>query len=64
MPVTQLMLYREIVAVFSEIHTTHINTLCGQNVELYVVKLGGMYSYHELWMINETLYPEVQGYSK
>ena len=27
------MLYREIIAVFSEIHTEHINTLCGQNVE-------------------------------
>ena len=29
----QLMLYREIIAVCSEIHTKHINTLCGQNVE-------------------------------
>jgi len=25
-----LMLYREIIAVCSEIHTKHINTLCGQ----------------------------------
>jgi len=33
---SQLMLYREIIAVCSEIHTTHINTLCGQNVELYI----------------------------
>ena len=31
------MLYREIIAVFSQIHTKHINTLCGQNVELYRV---------------------------
>jgi len=30
------MLYREIIAVCSEIHTEHINTLCGQNVELYI----------------------------
>jgi len=30
----QLMLYREIIAVCSEIHIKHINTLCGQNVEL------------------------------
>ena len=29
------MLYREIIAVCSEIHTKHINTLCGQKVELY-----------------------------
>ena len=33
------MMYREIIAVCSEIHTKHINTLCGQNVELVNVKL-------------------------
>jgi len=33
------MMYREIMAVCSEIHTKHINTLCGQNVELLNVKL-------------------------
>ena len=33
------MLYREIMAVCSEIHTKHVNTLCGQNVELLNVKL-------------------------
>jgi len=33
------MLYREIIAVCSEIQTEHINTLCGQNVELPNVKL-------------------------
>ena len=33
------MLYREIMAVCSEIHKKHINTLCGQNVELLNVKL-------------------------
>jgi len=27
------MLYREIIAVCSEIHTKHANKLCGQNVE-------------------------------
>jgi hypothetical protein len=32
------MLYREIIAVCSQIHTKHINTLCGQNVELLNVK--------------------------
>ena len=30
------MLYREMIAVCSQIHTKHINTLCGQNVELYI----------------------------
>ena len=33
------MLYREIIAVCSQIHTKHINTLCGQNVELLKVEL-------------------------
>jgi len=32
------MLYREIMAVCSEIHTKHINTVCGQNVEFRNVK--------------------------
>ena len=47
------MLYREIIAVCSQIHTKHSNTLCGQNVELLTVKLavhiattGGTYSDH------------------
>jgi len=30
------MLYREVLAVCSEIHTEHINTLCGQNVQLCI----------------------------
>ena len=30
------MLHREIIAVCSQIHTKHINTLWGQNVELYI----------------------------
>ena len=34
------MLYREIIAVCSQIHTKHINTaVCGHNVELLNVKL-------------------------
>ena len=33
------MLYREIMAVCSEIHTKHIIEVCGQNVELLNVKL-------------------------
>ena len=40
------MLYREIIAVCSQIHTKHINTPCGQNVELFLVKPGGTYSNH------------------
>ena len=33
------MLYREIIAVCSQIQTKQINTVCGQNVELLNVKL-------------------------
>ena len=33
------MLYREIIAVCSQIHTKHINTQCGQNVVFMNVKL-------------------------
>jgi len=40
------MLYREIMAVCSEIHTNHINTVCGQNVELLNVKPDVTYSNH------------------
>jgi len=36
---SQLMLHREIIAVCSQIHTKHINTLCGQNVKFVSVKL-------------------------
>jgi hypothetical protein len=30
------MLYKEIIAVCSHIHTKHINTLCGQNLAVYL----------------------------
>jgi hypothetical protein len=43
---SHLMPYREIIAVCSEIHTKHINTLCGQNVEFVNVNPGGTYSNH------------------
>jgi hypothetical protein len=40
------MLYREIIAVCYQIHTKHINPLCGQNVKFVNVKPGGTYSDH------------------
>jgi len=40
------MLYREIIAACSEIHTEHISTMCGQNVELLNDKHDGAYSDH------------------
>ena len=30
------MLYTEKIGVCSEIHTKHMNALCGQNVEVYI----------------------------
>jgi len=33
------MLYREKITICSKIYTKHINTLCGQNVELLKVEL-------------------------
>jgi hypothetical protein len=50
------MLYREIIAVCSEIHTKHINTLCGPNVErtaqqthfLSVIKTSQLMLYSEI----------------
>ena len=39
------MLYREIIAVCSQIHTKHVNTLCGQDVGLLDVKPGGIELY-------------------
>jgi hypothetical protein len=40
------MLYSEIIAVCSQIHTEHINTLCGHNAEFFNVKFCGSYSNH------------------
>jgi hypothetical protein len=40
------MLYREIIAVCSEIHIKLINELCGQNAELLNVKPGVTYNDH------------------
>ena len=36
------MLYTEIIAVCSQIHTGHINRPCGQNIEFVNVKPGGL----------------------
>jgi len=50
------MLYREIIAVCSQIHTKHKNTLCGQNVEFDNAKPGGAHSNH--WLQTVHLYTE------
>jgi hypothetical protein len=34
-----MLLYWEIIAVCSQIHTEHVNTLCGQNVGFVDVEL-------------------------
>jgi len=40
------MLYREIIAVCSEIHAKHTKAMCGQNTEFLNVKAGGTHSDH------------------
>ena len=59
---SQLMLYREIIAVCSQIHTKHKNTLCGQNVELYIKTQSVPRSKHSVSVIKTSqlmLYREI-----
>jgi len=51
------MLYGEIIAVCSQIHTKHINTLCGQNGEMLNVKL----AVHKLKLRLKMIYVRVTG---
>jgi len=56
------MLYREIIAVCSQIHTKHINTLCGKNVELYIKTQSVPRSKHSVSVIKTSqlmLYREI-----
>jgi len=43
---SHLMLYREIIAVCSEVRIQQASTLCGQDVECFIVKPGGTYNNH------------------
>jgi len=43
---SQSILYGEIIAVCSQIHTEHINILYGKNVEFVFLKYGGINSDH------------------
>jgi hypothetical protein len=47
------MQYSEIIAVCSEIHTKHINILCGHSVQPFNVKPGGIYNYHWAQRVTE-----------
>jgi len=49
------MLFRGMIAVCSEIHTEHINTVCGQNVELLNVKLAVHIVTTELQMVKSLM---------
>jgi hypothetical protein len=40
------MLYREVIAVCSEVLIKHINALCGQKLEFLIVKPGGTLNNH------------------
>ena len=52
---SQSMLYREIIAVCSQIHTKHTNTLCGQNVELYIKIQSVPRSKHHIGYTNQSV---------
>jgi len=54
------MLYKEIMTVGSEIHTKHINTLCGQNVEFVNVKLVVHIVATGICTINDTFIHRIQ----
>ena len=50
-------MYRKIIAVCSEIHTKHINILCGQDVEFLNDKPGGTCSDH--WAFKSYKHPSI-----
>jgi hypothetical protein len=44
--ISWLMLFNEIIAVYSRNRTKHMNALSAQNAEFLNVEVGGIYSYH------------------
>jgi hypothetical protein len=48
---SQLMLCKEIIEIYSENHTKHINTFCGQNTEYFNVKTSDKCIYHSILKI-------------
>jgi hypothetical protein len=46
--ISWLMLFKEIIAVYSESHVKSINTFRGRNAELLIVKADSKYSYHKV----------------
>jgi len=50
------MLYKELIAVCSQIHTKLINVLCGQNVELLKIELLVHIVTHEIQSVISQLY--------
>jgi hypothetical protein len=43
------MLLMEVISVYTENHTKPINTLCGQNAELLIIKVGGTLLLFKFW---------------
>jgi hypothetical protein len=50
--INMLTLFKEIIPVYTENHTKHINTLCVQNAQLLNIKAVSMYGYHWTLKIN------------
>jgi hypothetical protein len=58
---TWLMLFREIMAGYSQNLTKPITTLCGQNVELLIIIACNTYSYH--WTLkNRYIFCQLHGF--
>jgi hypothetical protein len=55
------MLFSEIIAVCSQIHTKHTNTLCGHNAGLLNVTPNGTYSYHWAFIRRSPACPDYSG---
>jgi hypothetical protein len=49
-----LTLFKDIIPVYSENHTKHINTLSGQNSELVNDEVCGTHTYH--WVLKGSTY--------
>jgi hypothetical protein len=45
MKISFLMIFKEIIAVYTENHTKPVHILYAQNAELFIVNAGGTYIY-------------------
>jgi hypothetical protein len=61
MKTSQIMVYREIIVVCSEILAEHVNTFCGQDIEFLNVKSGS--TRNKRWALKGRLFIPIRIYS-